>query len=374
MSDPLLRYRDEFPILATSTYLVSNSLGAMPRTVPERLAEYAQQWATLGVRAWAQGWWEMPVSVGDEIAPLIGAGAGEVAMVPNVSVGQAQVLSALDYGGGRDTIVMTALDFPSVRYVYDELAARLGARIVVVPSDDGVGVSEERLIEAIDERTRLVAISHVTWTTGRVLPVGQIAALCREKGVPLLVDGAQSVGAIPVNVPVLGCDFYTVSGQKWLLGPDATGALYVRPDLVEKLAVHFPSGYGLASHDAGAPIAFAPGADRFDPGAVPLPALRGLLAALSFAAESGEERFDRARSMAARCRELLAERHEVLTEPDQATLVSFKPHGDPEQAVARLTERGVVVRGFPGLDWIRASVGFWTSEDELDRLLAALPG
>ncbi|HEX7942011.1 MAG TPA: hypothetical protein VF488_09410, partial [Gemmatimonadaceae bacterium] len=126
MSDPLLRYRDEFPILATSTYLVSNSLGAMPRTVPERLAEYAQQWATLGVRAWAKGWWEMPVSVGDEIAPLIGAGAGEVAMVPNVSVGQAQVLSALDYGDGRDTIVMTALDFPSVRYVYDELASRLG--------------------------------------------------------------------------------------------------------------------------------------------------------------------------------------------------------------------------------------------------------
>ena len=119
MSDPLLRYRDEFPIVGTSTYLVSNSLGAMPRTVPERLAEYAQQWATLGVRAWAQGWWTMPVSVGDEIAPLIGAGAGEVAMVPNVSVGQAQVLSALDYGGGRDTIVMTALDFPSVRYVYD---------------------------------------------------------------------------------------------------------------------------------------------------------------------------------------------------------------------------------------------------------------
>src|SRR6478752_7662093 len=161
MTDTLLEYRDEFPILSRCTYLVSNSLGAMPRTVPERLAEYAQAWAEQGVRAWANGWWEMPVSVGDEIAPLIGAKAGEVAMMPNVSVGQAQVLSALDYDGGRDTIVMTALDFPSVRYVYDELAARLGARIVVVPSDDGVGVSEERLIEAIDERTRLVAISHV---------------------------------------------------------------------------------------------------------------------------------------------------------------------------------------------------------------------
>jgi kynureninase len=112
MSDPLLRYRDRFPVLETTTYLVSNSLGAMPRTVADRLAEYAREWATRGVRAWAERWWEMPVTVGDEIAPLIGAGAGEVAMVPNVSIGQAQVLSALDYDGGRDTIVMTALDFP----------------------------------------------------------------------------------------------------------------------------------------------------------------------------------------------------------------------------------------------------------------------
>src|SRR5215212_708126 len=159
--DPLLRFRAEFPIVDATTYLVSNSLGAMPRAVPERLAEYAREWAERGVRAWAQGWWEMPVAVGDAIAPLIGAGPREVAMVPNVTIAQAQVLSSLDYSGGRDTIVMSELDFPSVRYVYERLATRLGARIVVVPSDDGVGVSEERLLAAIDERTRLVAISHV---------------------------------------------------------------------------------------------------------------------------------------------------------------------------------------------------------------------
>ena len=112
MHDPLLRFRDRFPILEATTYLVSNSLGAMPRSVADRLAEYAREWATRGVRAWAERWWEMPVSVGDEIAPLIGAGAGEVAMVPNVSMAQAQVLSALDYSGPRDTIVMTSLYFP----------------------------------------------------------------------------------------------------------------------------------------------------------------------------------------------------------------------------------------------------------------------
>ena len=137
----------------------------MPRGVPIGSRSTPDEWAELRVRAWAKGWWEMPVSVGDEIAPLIGAGAGEVVMVPNVSIGQAQVFSSLDYAAPRDTIVMTELDFPSVRYVYDALAARLGARIVVVPSDDGIGIDEERLLAAIDERTRLVAIS--TCCSGR---------------------------------------------------------------------------------------------------------------------------------------------------------------------------------------------------------------
>jgi len=136
MVDPLLAFRAEFPILDRTTYLVSNSLGAMPRGVPDRLAEYVDEWAELGVRAWAgaDGWWRKPVEVGSEIAPLIGAAPGEVVMVPNVTIGQATVLSALDYTPPRDTIVMTELDFPSVRYVYDRLATRLGARVVVVPT------------------------------------------------------------------------------------------------------------------------------------------------------------------------------------------------------------------------------------------------
>jgi kynureninase len=158
VNDPLLQFRAEFPILERTTYLVSNSLGAMPRGVPDRLAEYADQWAELGVRAWAKGWWDMPVRVGDEIAPLIGADTGEVAMLPNVTIAQTAVLSALDYSLGRDTIVMTELDFPSVRYVYDELATRLGARIVVIPSEDGIGIDTQRVIDAIDERTKLVPL------------------------------------------------------------------------------------------------------------------------------------------------------------------------------------------------------------------------
>jgi len=167
MTDKLLAFRAEFPILASTTYLVSNSLGAMPRGVPERLAVYVDEWAELGVRAWAGGWWEMPVTVGNEIAPLLGAGSGEVAMFANVTTAQAAVLSAIDYTPPRDTIVMTALDFPSVRYVYDRLARRLGARITVVESDDGIGVDTQRVIAAIDERTRLVSISDTPPCTAR---------------------------------------------------------------------------------------------------------------------------------------------------------------------------------------------------------------
>src|SRR5687768_10399031 len=154
-ADPLLQFRSEFPILARTTYLVSNSLGAMPRTVPDRLAEYVDAWAELGVRAWGDGWWEMPVTTGDTIAPLIGASAGEVVMAPSVSLAQASVVAALDYPRERDTIVMTALDFPSVRYTIEALARRFGARVVVVPSDDGATIDEARLLAAIDERTRL---------------------------------------------------------------------------------------------------------------------------------------------------------------------------------------------------------------------------
>jgi kynureninase len=177
MVDPLLEFRREFPILASTNYLVSNSLGAMPRSVPDRLAEYVDQWAELGVKAWASGWWDMPIRAGDEIAPLLGAADGEVAMVPNVTIAQTSVLTSLDYSGPRNRVVMTAADFPSVRYVYERLATRLGADIVVVPGENGVGIDLERLLAAIDERTRLVSISHVLFKSAYIVDV---AAVCRR--------------------------------------------------------------------------------------------------------------------------------------------------------------------------------------------------
>jgi kynureninase len=233
--DDLLRFRPEFPILDRTTYLVSNSLGAMPRTVRERMAEYAARWDAEGVRAWADGWWEMPVSVGDQIAPLLGAGAGEVVMAPNVSLAQAMVVSALDFTPPRDGLVTTALDFPSVRYVYQGLATRLGARIVEVPSDDGIGIETQALIEAIDERTRLVAISHVLFRSAHIVEVEAVCRRAREAGALVMLDAFHSVGVMPVHVRTIGAHFLTGGVLKWLCGGPGGCFLYVSPEVRDAL-------------------------------------------------------------------------------------------------------------------------------------------
>ena len=249
--DSLLAFRGEFPILERTTYLVSNSLGAMPRGVPDRLAEYVDEWAELGVRAWAQGWWRKPVDVGNEIAPLLGAGADEVVMIPNVTIGQAAVLSALDYAPPRDTIVMTELDFPSVRYVYEQLATRLGARIVVVPSEDGVGIDTDRLLAAIDERTRLVAVSHVLFRSAFIMDAERICRHAHAMGAVVSLDAFHSVGIVPVDVRALGVDFLTGGVLKWLCGGPGGCFLYVSPEARERFA---PALTGWQAH--ARPFAF----------------------------------------------------------------------------------------------------------------------
>ena len=256
--DPLLQYRREFPILERSTYLVSNSLGAMPRTVADRLAEYVDDWAELGVRAWGGtergGWWEMPITVGSEIAPLIGASTGDVVMVPNVTMAQASVLSALEYTPPRNRIVMTALDFPSVSYVYSSLATRLGAEIVVVPAAaDGLSVDTQQLLDTIDSRTRLVAISHVLFRSAFIVDVTAVCRRAREVGALVSLDSFHAVGVIPVDVKAIGCDFLTGGVLKWLCGGPGGCFLYVAPDIRTRLA---PSLTGWQAH--ARPFGFEP--------------------------------------------------------------------------------------------------------------------
>ncbi|HUQ45214.1 MAG TPA: aminotransferase class V-fold PLP-dependent enzyme [Gemmatimonadaceae bacterium] len=376
MTDPLLRFRAQFPILESANYLVSNSLGAMPRSVPARLAEYAEEWATRGVRAWAQGWWSMPVRVGDEIAPLIGAGPGEVAMVPNVSLAQAEVFSALDYGQGRDTIVMTELDFPSVRYVYDELATRLGARVVVVPSEDGVRVDEERLMAAIDERTRLVAISHVLFRSAYVMDVARVAAHAHAMGALVSLDAYHSVGVLPVDVHALGADFLTGGVLKWLCGGPGGCFLWVRPEVSASVT---PALTGWQAHRQ--PFAFEPemsyadGAWRWLGGTPVIPALFAATAGPRMLREAGMDAV-RAKSLrqTARLIELADARGFPLTvarEPGRrgGTVAFDVPHA--REVAQALLAADIIVDYRPGAG-IRIAPHFYTSDEELEAAVQAI--
>lgn len=378
MSDSLLRYRDRFPILDRTTYLVSNSLGAMPRAVPERLAEYCELWATRGVRAWAEGWWEMPVRVGDEIAPLIGAADGEVAMLPNVTTAQAVVLSSLRYDPPRDTVVMTGLDFPSVRYVYDTLATRLGARIVVVPGDDGSSeaVELDRLLEAIDERTRLVAVSHVLFRSAYVMDAAAICRRAHEVGALVSLDAFHSVGVIPVDVKESGVDFLAGGVLKWLCGGPGGAFLYVSPRIRNELE---PAFTGWQAH--ARPFAFedemdyAQGAWRWLNGTPPIPALYAAIEGPRIVREAGVREI-RAKSVrqTSRLMELAArEGFPVRAPRDPArrggTVAFDVPHG--YEVSRALLARDILVDYRPDAG-IRVAPHFYTSDDELEMAVAAM--
>ena len=377
-TDPLLSFRAEFPILERTTYLVSNSLGAMPRAVPERLAEYVDQWAELGVRAWAKGWWSMPVTVGDEIAPLIGAGQGEVAMLPNVTIAQTSVLSALDYSAPRDTIVMTELDFPSVRYVYDELATRLGARIVVVPSEDGITIDTQRVLDAIDDRTRLVAISHVLFRSAFIMDAPAICARAREVGALVSLDAFHSVGVMPVDVKALGVDFLSGGVLKWLCGGPGGCFLYASPEATRALS---PAFTGWQAHER--PFAFegemqyAEHAWRWLNGTPAIPALYAATEGPRIICQAGIDAI-RAKSVrqTSRLIELADARGYRVSAPRDATVrggtVAFDvPHAyGVSQA---LLANDVIVDYRPGAG-IRVGPHFYTTDDELERVVDMIDG
>jgi kynureninase len=376
MNDPLLAYRPEFPILDRTTYLVSNSLGAMPRTVPERLAEYVDEWAELGVKAWANGWWDMPVTVGNEIAPLLGAKHGEVAMLPNVTIAQTAVLTALDYAAPRNRIVMTALDFPSVRYVYDELATRLGATITVVPSDDGIAIDTERLLAAIDDRTRLVAISHVLFRSAYIVDVEAVCRKARQVGALVSVDGFHAVGVLPVDVKRLGVDFYSGGVLKWLCGGPGGCFLYASPEQTGQLK---PSFTGWQAHER--PFGFdetmdyASGAWRWLNGTPAIPSLYAATEGPRIIRRAGIERI---REKSTRQTQLLIDladsRGYPVVAPRAAndrggTVALDVPHA--YEVAQLLLSRNVIVDYRPGAG-IRIAPHFYTADAELESAIGLI--
>jgi kynureninase len=288
-------YRERFPILAETTYLISHSLGPMPVEAERRLAEYADTWNTRGVRAWGEGWWELPLRVGDRIARLIGAAPGSTVMHQNVTIAEAVVLSCFDLRGERRRIVYEEENFPSVRYLQQAQQAR-GAEIVVCRD-------EEEIVAAIDERTLLVPISHVIFKTGRIQDVEPIIERAHEVGAYVVLDAYQSVGAVPLDVTALGVDFAVGGSVKWLCGGPGAAWLYIRPDLTDRLE---PTLVGWQAHKR--PFAFEPeleyadGSWRFLTGTPNVPALYAATAGYDIVEEVG---IDRIRENSVRQTELL---------------------------------------------------------------------
>jgi kynureninase len=252
--DELLKWRGEFPILDRTTYMISNSLGAMPRGVYEEMRAYADSWAERGVRAWEEGWWEMAVGVGDKIAPLIGAGAGEISLHQNVTLTQAVISSCFDFRGPRNKIVMVELEFPSIQYFYHE-QRRHGARVELVPTPDQIRIDMEKFLAAIDETTLLVPISQVLFRSSAIVDTRAIIERAHRVGAHVILDAFQATGTIPLDVRSLGADFAVGGVLKWLCGGPGVAYLYVREDLRLKLR---PSLTGWIAHRR--PFAFEAGA------------------------------------------------------------------------------------------------------------------
>ena len=352
--------RAAFPVLERVAYLNAGSVGPIARATVEAMAvqEQADLEQGRGGMAYIRGMLDSRDRVRAQIAVLIGAEAQNVALAYSTSNACNIVLAGLDLGP-EDEVVTTDVEHFGLLGPLHASGARVRvAAVRDLPAEQAL----DAILAEVGPRTRLLALSHVAWTTGNVLPVAELKA---RTGLPVLVDGAQSVGAIPVDVGDF--DFYSVSGQKWLCGPDATGGLYVADP--KRLRVALPTYFSQTAYEPDGRFEPKEGAARFNSGAIPRPSLAGLEAAL---AGAPDWRFERARQTAEDCRERLAERHEVVTEPGQATLVTFRPGGDAAEIAARLYDRGVVVRDMPHTPWLRVSVGYWTSEGDIGRLLDGL--
>jgi len=352
--------RAAFPVLERLAYLNAGSVGPLSRAAAEAMRTELDADVAKGRagKPFVDAMLDLRAQVRERIAGLIGVDAAQLALTSSTTNSCAIAILGLRLGP-EDEIVTTDVEhFGLLGPAYASGARVRVANLLGRPASEAL----DTILAEMTPQTRLIALSHVSWTTGQLLP---LVELREAVDVPILVDGAQSVGAIRVDAAPL--DFYTVSGQKWLCAPDATGALYVRDP--ERLAVAPPTYFSQESHERSGSFVPKEGAARFDSGWIPRASLAGLLAAMDGAPEW---RFERGAEAAAQCRELLADVADVVTESDQATLVSFRVDGDPEERAARAYGQGVAIRDLPAVGWLRASCGYWTSDEDLARLVAAL--
>ena len=339
-----------FPVLERLAYLNAGTFGPLARRTAAAVQDQLD--ADLADGRFGKEYFERMLDLRKQaraaLAGLVGAEPEQISLTGSTTDGCNIVLAGLDLQPEDEVVTTSEEHFGLIGPVHAS-----GAHVVVVEPDP------DAILAAVTPRTRLLALSQVLWTSGRALPVRELR---EQTGVPVLVDGAQSVGSIPVDAT--GLDFLTISGQKWLCGPDSTGALVVADP--ERLRVARPSYFSQSAHEPSGSFEPAAGAARFDPGWLSSAVLAGLLAALDVRPEWA---YERAAAMAARCRELLAPLVEIV--PGDATLVAFRAD-DPAGLVARLAEEGVVVREIPNTGLVRVSCGWWTDENDLQRLVGAL--
>ena len=376
MSDPLLRYRPEFPILERTNYLISNSLGAMPRGVYDAMKGYADIWATRGVRAWEERWWMLGAEVGDEIGALMNAPKGSVSTHQNVTTCQAVVASCLDFSGKRNRVVYTDMNFPSIMYFW-EAQRPYGARVHMVKTDDGITVPTERLLDAIDEQTLVVPVSHVIFRSAFINDAAAIVEKAHKVGAYVVLDTFQSLGTIPVDVQKLNVDFACGGVLKWLCGGPGVAYLYVRPDLGSKLQPKFT---GWAAHQQ--PFNFEIGPTRYtDPpfrfmnGTPHVPSLEAARPGVKIITEVGIDRIrEKSKRQTARLIELADQRGwrvNTPRDPEQRGGTVSIDMPDAHDVCRELLQRDILVDYRPQAG-VRLSPHFYTKDEELDSAIAAV--
>ena len=371
--DDLLKWRKEFPILEKTVYLINNSLGAMPRAVYDNLKLYADIWATRGIRAWEEGWWEFIGEIGNILADIINAPKNTVSMHQNVTIAEAVVLSCFDFKGKKKKIVYSDMNFPSVMYLYQ---ARIpdGANIEIVKSDDGITVPTEKMITAIDDETLLVPISHVLFKSAYIQDVAAIIEKAHACGAHVVLDTYQSVGTVPIDVQELNVDFVVGGSIKWLCGGPGAAYLYVRPDLGARLQ---PRLTGWMAHHA--PFAFEPEmqfteniAFKFLNGTPHLPALYAVKAGYEIIRAIGVEKIRR-RSIELTER-IIQRAHESgfkinsPLNPERRGGTVVIQMENSQQISKELLKRDFLIDWRPNAG-IRISPHFYNTEDEVDAIM-----
>jgi kynureninase len=377
-TDSLLRFRDRFPILKRTKYLVSHSLGAMPEATRDALEEYADLWASRGVRAWGDKWWLMSIEVGDIIAPLIGAPRGSVVMLPNVTTAEAVVLSSFEYKPPRNRVVIVDGEFPSVRYIYDRLAQRLGAEVITIPHDPtGLGFDLEQLLETIDERTQIVPLAHVLFESSFMVDVDAIARRCREVGATLVLDVFQSAGIAPVKLQEWDVPIAVGGVLKWLCGGPGGSFLYVDPALRPKLEPDF-TGWMAHANPFGfepPPMRFRDDGLRFALGTPPVPALYAAREGPKIVAEANVEAIrEKSLRQTQRIMDLAGARGFELRTPREphrrgGSVSMMIPN--PREVSLELNAEDIVC-DFRPLSGIRFSPHFYTTDEEIDQAFDVL--